>query len=113
MSDVALSMPQEHRAAVIQLGAELFQGLKVIDAGIDAFVRAPGQRQAMHEDVYLIKLWIGGADGAAGFADLARLVSQLKAATSTEARQASSEVQLGHALVYSWNQGSSEPKSHL
>ena len=69
--------------------------------------------QAMHEDVYLIKLWIGGADGAAGFADLARLVSQLKAATSTEARQASSEVQLGHALVYSWNQGSSEPKSHL
>lgn len=58
----------------------------------------------VQEDVHLIRLWIGGADGADGFADLARLVSQLKAASSVEAARANSDVQLGHSLVYSWTQ---------
>ncbi|SPO19764.1 uncharacterized protein UTRI_00156_B [Ustilago trichophora] len=69
--------------------------------------------ESVQEDVYLIKLWIGAGDGAAGFADLARLASQLKAAASVEAKTAENDVRLGHALVYSWTQGSGEPKSHL
>lgn len=69
----------------------------------------------MQQDVYLIRLWIGGAGndgGAAGFADLARLSSQLEAST-TQAVKGEDAVQLGHALVYSWTQGSGDVKSHL
>ncbi|SAM72264.1 uncharacterized protein UBRO_00194 [Ustilago bromivora] len=50
-----------------------------------------------------LQLWIGaGGDGAVGFADLARLVSQLKQAATTVAATAKSDVELGHSLVYSW-----------
>ncbi|KAJ1037548.1 hypothetical protein NDA11_004112 [Ustilago hordei] len=55
-----------------------------------------------------LQLWIGaGGDGAVGFADLARLVSQLKQAATTVAATAKSDVELGHSLVYSWTQGGS------
>ncbi|SNX81430.1 uncharacterized protein MEPE_00135 [Melanopsichium pennsylvanicum] len=68
----------------------------------------------VEQDVHLIKLWIGGGDGGAGFADLGRLAAQLKAAASGEANKANSDVKLGHALVYSWAQGvGSQVKSHL
>ena len=64
--------------------------------------------QSVKEDVHLIRLWIGaGGDGAVGFADLARLVSQLKQAATTVAATAKSDVELGHSLVYSWTQGGS------
>ena len=76
-------------------------------AGVEA------NEQSLQEDVHLIRLWIGGVDGAAGFADLARLLSQLKAATTGEADRAKRDVQLGHALVYSWNQSTAEARSHL
>ncbi|KAJ1030748.1 hypothetical protein NDA18_001985 [Ustilago nuda] len=55
-----------------------------------------------------LQFWIGaGGDGAVGFADLARLVSQLKQAATTVAAIAKSDVELGHSLVYSWTQGGS------
>lgn len=68
----------------------------------------------IQQDVHLIRLWIGGKDGAAGFADMARLVSQLKAATQQEAASEVGAVKLGHGLVYSWDQKKVEQiKSHL
>lgn len=64
--------------------------------------------QSVKEDIHVIRLWIGaGGDGAAGFADLGRLVSQLKQAATTVAATVKSDVELGHSLVYSWTQGSS------
>ncbi|SPO20680.1 uncharacterized protein UTRI_00156 [Ustilago trichophora] len=83
------------------------------DSQLQKLAGVIASEESVQEDVYLIKLWIGGGDGAAGFADLARLVSQLKAAASVEAKTAESDVKLGHALVYSWTQGNEEPKSHL
>ncbi|CBQ67513.1 conserved hypothetical protein [Sporisorium reilianum SRZ2] len=62
----------------------------------------------IEQDVYLIRLWIGGAEGAgtAGFADMVRLVSQLRAATEEGAQgKGRGAVDVGHALVYSWTQG--------
>jgi len=44
--------------------------------------------------------------------ELARLSSQLEAST-TQAVKGEDAVQLGHALVYSWTQGSGDVKSHL
>ncbi len=48
--------------------------------------------EEMAQDVQVIKLWIGGADGVAGFADLARLLTQLKAAATEEGGRAASDV---------------------
>lgn len=70
------------------------------------------EREIQH-DVHLARLWIGGKDGEAGFADLARLVAQLKAAASSDAKIAAQDVDLGHGLVYSWSQAQPQPKSHL
>jgi hypothetical protein len=70
------------------------------------------EREIQH-DVHLARLWIGGKDGAAGFADLTRLVAQLKAAASSDAKIAAQDVDLGHSLVYSWSQAQPQAKSHL
>ncbi|GAC96693.1 acyl-CoA dehydrogenase [Pseudozyma hubeiensis SY62] len=86
-------------------------------AELQSLAEVKADERELQQDVHLIRLWIGGASGdggAAGFADLARLVSQLEASTTEAKVKGEDAVDLGHGLVYSWDQGTAnEVKSHL
>jgi hypothetical protein len=59
--------------------------------------------QTLDEDIHIVTLWVGKDESSAGFADLARLVAQLKASTGPHAAGTTDDVERNHALVYSWD----------
>ncbi|PWZ02915.1 hypothetical protein BCV70DRAFT_8267 [Testicularia cyperi] len=72
-------------------------------AELQALAGVQASQSALDQDIQVAKLWIGTSQ-AAGQADLAKLLAQLSSAIDPNV--AARDVELGHALVYSWDPAS-------